>query len=104
MNLNSHEYEHDLLRYCRMSFNRYFTENCANFLMLTLFFLKPILSVGKLIEDIIGDLLGKFIESSPLPGVCSELADIFIILLFNVDLALNYCLGCLKRRNVRQGP
>ena len=46
----------------------------------------------------------NFIESSPLPGVCSELADIFIILLFNVDLALYCCLGCLKRRNVRQGP
>ena len=58
MNLNSHEY--DLLRYCRMSFNRYLTENCANFLILTLFFFKPILSVGKLIGDIIGDLLGKY--------------------------------------------
>ena len=46
----------------------------------------------------------NFIESSPLPGVCSDLADIFIISLFNVDLALNCCLGCLKRRNVRQGP
>ena len=51
-------------------------------------------------------LILNFIESSPLPGVCSELADIFIILLhvFNVDLALYCCLGCLKRRNVRQGP
>ena len=58
MNLNSHEY--DLLRYCRMSFNRYFTENCATFLMLTLFSFKPILSVEKLIGDIIGDLLGKY--------------------------------------------
>ena len=58
MNLNSHEY--DLLRYCRMPFNRYFTENCANFLMLTLFFFKPILVVGKLIGDIIGGLLGKY--------------------------------------------
>ena len=105
MNLYSHEY--DLLRYCRMSFNRRFTENCANFLMLTLFFFKPILSVGKLIGDIIGDLLGKIlnlIELSPLPGVCSELADIFIIFLFNVDLALYCCSGCLKRRNVRQRP
>ena len=55
MNLNSHEY--DLL-----SFSRYFTENCANILdtmMLTLFFFKPIFPVGKLIEDIVGDLLGK---------------------------------------------
>ena len=70
--------------------------------MLTLFLFKSILPVGKLIGDIIGDLLGN--ESSPLPGVCSDLADIFIISLFNVDLALNCCLGCLKRRNVRQGP
>ena len=46
----------------------------------------------------------KLIESSPLPGVCSDLADIFIILLFNLDLALYCYLGCLKRRNVRQGP
>ena len=43
------------------------------------------------------------IVSSSDPGVCSDLADIFIILLVNVDLALNWCLGCLKRRNVRQG-
>ena len=46
----------------------------------------------------------RIIESSPLPGVCSDLADIFIISLFNVNLALNCCLGCLKRGNVRQGP
>ena len=60
MNLNSHEY--DLLCDCRLSFSRYLTENCANILdtmMLTLFFFKPIFPVGKLIEDIIGDLLGK---------------------------------------------
>ena len=60
MNLNSHEY--DLLCYCRLSFSRYFTDNCANILdtmMSTLFFFKPIFPVGKLIEDIIGDLLGK---------------------------------------------
>ena len=57
MNLNS-----DLLRYYRLSFSRYFTENCAsilNTMMLTLFFFKPIFPVGKLIEAIIGDLLGK---------------------------------------------
>ena len=59
MNLNSHEYD-DLLRYCRMTFNRYFRENSANFLMLTLVFFKPILSVGKLIGYIIGYLLGKY--------------------------------------------
>ena len=53
-------HEYDLLRYCHMSFNRYFTESCANFLILTLFFFKPILSVGRLIGDIIGDLLGKY--------------------------------------------
>ena len=27
----------------------------------------------------------NFIKSSPLPGVCSDVTDIFIILLFNVD-------------------
>ena len=58
----SDSYEYDLLRYCRLSFSRYFTENCANVLdtmMLTLFFYKLIFPVGKLIGDIIGDLLGK---------------------------------------------
>ena len=58
---DSHEY--DLLRYCRLSFSRYFTENYAIFLdtmMLTLFFFKLILPVGKLTRDIIGDLLGKY--------------------------------------------
>ena len=57
----SHEY--DLLRYCRLSLIRNFTENSAHFLdtmMLTLFFFKPILPVGTLIEVIIGDLLGKY--------------------------------------------
>ena len=61
VHLNYNEY--DLLRYCRLSVSRYFTENCANVLdtmMLTLFFFKPILPVGKLIGDIIGDLLGKY--------------------------------------------
>ena len=61
INLNSHEY--DLLRYCRLSFSRYFTENCANVLdtmMLTLFFFKPNFPVGKLIGDIIGDVLDKY--------------------------------------------
>ena len=61
MNLNSNEY--DLFRYCRLSFSRYFTENYAIFLdtmMLTLFFFKLILPVGKLTRDIIGDLLGKY--------------------------------------------
>ena len=60
INLNSYEY--DLLSYCRLSFSRYFTENCVNFLntmMLTLFYFKPIFPVGKLIGDIIEDLLGK---------------------------------------------
>ena len=60
INLNSYEY--DLLSYCRLSFSRYFTENCVNFLdtmMLTLFYFKPIFPVGKLMGDIIEDLLGK---------------------------------------------
>ena len=60
INLNS--YENDLLRYCRLSFSRYFTENCVNFLdtmMLTLFYFKPIFPVGKLIGDITEDPLGK---------------------------------------------
>ena len=60
MSLNSHVY--DLLRYCRLSFSRWLTENCANILdtiMLMLFFFKPTFPVGKLIEDITGDLLGK---------------------------------------------
>ena len=58
----SQSHEYDLLRYCRLPFSRYFTENCASILdtmMLTLFFFKSIFPVGKLIEDIIGDLLGK---------------------------------------------
>ena len=80
-------------------------------MMLTLFFFKPILTVGSLIEDIIGDLLGKYKTLSNCLGFpCSSseslfyLADIFIILLFNVDLALYCRLGRLKRRNVLQRP
>ena len=36
-----------------------FAENILDTMMLTLFFFKPIFLVGKLIEDIIGGLLGK---------------------------------------------
>ena len=81
-------------------------------MMLTLFYFKPFFPVGKLIGDIIEDLLARvnvklyqIVQDflAPHPGVC-DLADIFIILLFNVNLALFCCFGCLKRRNVRQGP
>ena len=68
--------------------------------MLKLFFLKSILPVHRRHYWRSTGLILNFIESSPLPGVCSDVADIFIILLFNVDLALYGCLGCLKRGNV----
>ena len=56
MSLNSYEY--DLLRYCRLSFSRYFTENRANIYIfghndVNVIFFKPIFPVRKLIEDII---------------------------------------------------
>ena len=76
--------------------------------MLKLFFFESILPVAKLIGDIIGDPLVNIIKLYRIVYLFREfvlmLADIFIILLFNVDLALYGCLGCLKRRNVRQGP
>ena len=83
-------------------------KKCVNFLdamVLTLFYFKPFFPVRKDLLVRVNVKLYQIVQDflAPNPGVC-DLADIFIILLFNVNLALFCCFGCLKCRNVRQGP